>query len=165
MSEWLKEHAWKLNLLARADAHQIPPTHFRFNDFRYIDVRRCVPVNEGITPGFRGVCDTVLTQEPNALRAICVCVRPYARPMCSTSSGPVSPISSTARHYEDALPEQPSVDRIDPGTEQRQRQGVRVVDGVMGISTGHSTDGLQEGTDRCDRRRQGSETQGDRQRR
>jgi hypothetical protein len=40
MSEWLKEHAWKLNPLARADPHQIPPTHFRLNDFRYIDVRR-----------------------------------------------------------------------------------------------------------------------------
>ena len=29
MSEWLKEHAWKLTPLARADAHQIPPTQFR----------------------------------------------------------------------------------------------------------------------------------------
>ena len=55
-------HAWKLNLLACADAHQIPPTHFRFNDFRYIDVRRRVPVSDGVAPGFRGVCDTVLTQ-------------------------------------------------------------------------------------------------------
>jgi hypothetical protein len=64
MSEWLKEHAWKLNLLARADAHHIPPTHFRFNEFRNIDVRRRVPVNDGVTPGFRGVCDTVLTQLP-----------------------------------------------------------------------------------------------------
>jgi hypothetical protein len=48
MSEWLKEHAWKLNPLARADAHQIPPTHFRFNDIRNIDVRRRVPVNDGV---------------------------------------------------------------------------------------------------------------------
>src|SRR5215204_2828230 len=31
MSEWLKEHAWKLTPAARADAQQIPPTHFRFN--------------------------------------------------------------------------------------------------------------------------------------
>jgi hypothetical protein len=29
MSEWLKEHAWKLTPAARADAHDIPPTHFR----------------------------------------------------------------------------------------------------------------------------------------
>jgi hypothetical protein len=28
MSEWLKEHAWKLTPLARADAHQTSPTHF-----------------------------------------------------------------------------------------------------------------------------------------
>ena len=33
-------HAWKLKLLTRADARQIPPTHFRFNDFRYINVRQ-----------------------------------------------------------------------------------------------------------------------------
>jgi len=64
MSEWLKEHAWKLNLHARADAYQIPPTQFRFNEFRNIDVRRRVPVNDGVGPGFRGVCDTVLTQLP-----------------------------------------------------------------------------------------------------
>jgi len=29
MSEWLKAHAWKATPLARADAHQIPPTHLR----------------------------------------------------------------------------------------------------------------------------------------
>ena len=62
MAEWLKAHAWKLNLHARADAYQIPPTQFRFNDFRNIDVRRRVPVNDDVAPGFRGVCDTVLTQ-------------------------------------------------------------------------------------------------------
>jgi hypothetical protein len=66
---WLKEHAWKLNLLARADAHQIPPTQFRFNDFRNIDVRRRVPVNDGVAPGFQGVCDTVLTQKRLSLRS------------------------------------------------------------------------------------------------
>jgi hypothetical protein len=48
MSEWLKEHAWKSTRAARADAHQILPTHFRFNDFCNIDVRRSVPVNPGI---------------------------------------------------------------------------------------------------------------------
>jgi hypothetical protein len=39
MAEWLKEHAWKSTPVARADAHQIPATHFRFNDFRNIDAR------------------------------------------------------------------------------------------------------------------------------
>jgi len=34
-----KEHAWKSTSVARADAHQIPRTHFRFDDFRNIDVR------------------------------------------------------------------------------------------------------------------------------
>ena len=29
MSEWLKEHAWKLIPPARADAQQIPPRQFR----------------------------------------------------------------------------------------------------------------------------------------
>jgi len=29
MAEWLKAHAWKLIPFARADAHRIPPTHFR----------------------------------------------------------------------------------------------------------------------------------------
>jgi len=62
MSEWLKAHAWKLIPLARADAHQTPPTHFRINDFHNIDARRCLPVNDGVTTGFRGVSDTVLTQ-------------------------------------------------------------------------------------------------------
>jgi hypothetical protein len=62
MSEWLKEHAWKLTPAARADAYKIPPTHFRSKTSRNIDMRRRVPVNDGACPGFRGVCDTVLTQ-------------------------------------------------------------------------------------------------------
>src|SRR5260221_9653428 len=69
MSEWLKEHAWKSTLVARADAHQMPPTHARINDFRNIDVCRRVLVNDGVPLGFRGVCDTVLTQEPIELTA------------------------------------------------------------------------------------------------
>jgi hypothetical protein len=44
----------ELNPLARADAHQIPPTHFRFNDFRYVDLRRRSPVSDSVAPGFRG---------------------------------------------------------------------------------------------------------------
>jgi hypothetical protein len=62
MSEGLKEHAWKLNPLARADAHQIAPTHSRSATSRNNDVHWCIPVNRGVDPGFRGVCDTVLTQ-------------------------------------------------------------------------------------------------------
>src|SRR5262249_39331355 len=54
MSEWLKEHAWKATPRARADAHQIPPTHLSFNDFRNIDMRRRFPVNRGVDRGFRG---------------------------------------------------------------------------------------------------------------
>jgi hypothetical protein len=62
MSEWSIEHAWKLTPAARADAHEIPPTHFRSTTSSNNDVHRGVPVNDGIYPGFRGVCDTVLTQ-------------------------------------------------------------------------------------------------------
>jgi len=62
MSEWFKEHAWKSTLSARADAHEIPPTHSRINDVRNIDTRRRVPVNHRVDRGFEGVCDTVLTQ-------------------------------------------------------------------------------------------------------
>jgi hypothetical protein len=69
MSEWLKEHAWKLNPLTRADAHQIPPTHFRSTSSRNNDRLQHVPVNDGVDPGFRGVCDTVLTQNRLSLRS------------------------------------------------------------------------------------------------
>lgn len=67
MSEWLKEHAWKSNPAARADAYEIPPRHFRINDFRNSDARRHVLVNQGVHPGFQGVCDTVLTQTRSSL--------------------------------------------------------------------------------------------------
>src|SRR5262245_50409682 len=36
--------------------------HFRSTTSRDNDVGRRVPVNRGMCPGFRGVCDTVLTQ-------------------------------------------------------------------------------------------------------
>jgi hypothetical protein len=62
MSEWSIEHAWKLTPPARADAHEIPPTRFRSTTSRNIGVHPDVPVNYGVDPGFRGVCDTVLTQ-------------------------------------------------------------------------------------------------------
>ena len=58
----MKEHAWKLLPLARADAHRIPPTQFRSTTSRNNDLLQRVPVNDGVCPGFRGVCDTVLTQ-------------------------------------------------------------------------------------------------------
>src|SRR5262245_37804057 len=58
MSEWLKEHAWKSTLFARADAHEIPPTHFRSTTSRNIDTRRHVLVNQRVDRGFEGVCDT-----------------------------------------------------------------------------------------------------------
>ena len=44
MSEWFEAHAWKSTALTRADAHEIPPTQFRSNNFRNIDTRRRVPV-------------------------------------------------------------------------------------------------------------------------
>src|SRR5947208_13026655 len=70
MSEWLKEHAWKLVPRARADALRNVPTHFRSTTSRNTDVHRGVPVNHGVDPGFRGACDTVLTQNGFSLRAI-----------------------------------------------------------------------------------------------
>jgi hypothetical protein len=48
MSEWLKEHAWKLIPAARADAHRHAPTHSRSTTSRNNDVHRSVPVNHGI---------------------------------------------------------------------------------------------------------------------
>jgi hypothetical protein len=57
-----KEHAWQLVPLARANAHQIASTQFPSATSRNVSVPLCVPVNSGVAPGFRGVCDTVLTQ-------------------------------------------------------------------------------------------------------
>jgi hypothetical protein len=76
MSEWLKEHAWKLIPLARADAHRNSPTHFRSTTSRNNDVHRTVPVNHDVCPGFQGVCDTVLTQNRASLlqRAVSMCI-------------------------------------------------------------------------------------------
>src|SRR6516165_5411447 len=68
MSEWFKEHAWKSDRFTRADAHRIPPTHVRSISSRYNEVPRDAPVSEDVHRGFRGVCDTVLTQKLNALR-------------------------------------------------------------------------------------------------
>ena len=48
MAEWLKEHAWKLNPAARADAPQSPPKQFPSSTCRNNDVHRSVPVNRGV---------------------------------------------------------------------------------------------------------------------
>jgi hypothetical protein len=101
MSEWLKEHAWKLIPLARADTHQIPPRHFRFNNFRNIDARQRVPVSDGVAPGFRGVCDTVLTQNPNTLRMMRISVRRYALPVPRFSSRGVDGVEAVFRTQPD----------------------------------------------------------------
>src|SRR6187401_1831482 len=70
MSEWLKEHAWKLSPFTRADAHRNPPTNVRSTTSRNNDLLQRVTVNDGVAPGFRGICDTVLTQDSNALHTI-----------------------------------------------------------------------------------------------
>ena len=70
MSEWLKEHAWKLSPLARADARRNPPTQFPATTSPNNDVLQHVPVSRAVFPGFQGRCDTVLTQNQFALRRI-----------------------------------------------------------------------------------------------
>ena len=62
MSEWLKEHAWKLIPAARTNSHRSAPTHSPSTTSRNNDAHRRVPINHGVCPGFRGACDTVLTQ-------------------------------------------------------------------------------------------------------
>src|SRR5262245_15362630 len=78
MSEWLIEHAWKSTLLARADAHEIPPTHSRSVTSRNSDTRRHVLVNHRVDRGVDGVCDTVLTQNGFHFRAMPKSVRQNA---------------------------------------------------------------------------------------
>src|SRR5262247_3192578 len=62
MAEWSIAHAWKSDRFTRADAHQILPTHVRSISSRCNEVLRDAPVSEDVHRGFRGVCDTVLTQ-------------------------------------------------------------------------------------------------------
>ena len=78
MSEWLKEHAWKLIPLARADAHRDAPTPSPSATSRNNDVCRRLPVNHGVCPGFQGVSGTVLTQNSVAVSALRTDVRQYA---------------------------------------------------------------------------------------
>src|SRR5262249_37590717 len=67
MSEWFKEHAWKAVLLTLTDAQQHASTHVRSSRSRNNEVLRDVPVSGDVHRGFRGVCDTVLTQQLNQL--------------------------------------------------------------------------------------------------
>jgi len=71
MSEWLKEHAWKLNPAALSNAHRNAPTHSQSTTFRNNDALRGVPVSHGVCPRFRGWSDTVLTQDPASVIASC----------------------------------------------------------------------------------------------
>jgi len=61
-------HLSALDSTMRADVHQIPPTQFRSTTSRKNDLHQRIPVTDGVALGFRGVCDTVLTQNANALR-------------------------------------------------------------------------------------------------
>ena len=78
MSEWLKEHAWKLTLAALSNAHRHAPTHSPSTTSRNNDVHRSVPVNHGVCPGFQKVSDTVLTQNAVTLSEISANVHRYA---------------------------------------------------------------------------------------
>jgi hypothetical protein len=87
MAEWSIAHAWKSTLRARADALQIPPMHFPFNNFRNSDINRRIPATDALFQGFRGVCDTVLTQEPTEVTpydSVCTDARQLQDP-CSAS--------------------------------------------------------------------------------
>jgi hypothetical protein len=52
----------EIGSLQRSDAHQHSPTHWPSTTSRNDDVHQRLPVNRRVCPGFRGVCDTVLTQ-------------------------------------------------------------------------------------------------------
>src|SRR5262249_44550971 len=51
-------------MLTLTETHE---PQLRISDFRNIDVRSVVSVNHPVAPGFRRVCDTVLTQIGSAL--------------------------------------------------------------------------------------------------
>ena len=66
-SDCLKEHAWKLIPLARADGHRNALTHVPLTTVCNNDLLRRLPVNHSLCHGFRGSCDTVLTQDTTRL--------------------------------------------------------------------------------------------------
>jgi hypothetical protein len=78
MSEWSIEHAWKLTPAARADAYEIPPTHVRSSSSRYNEVLHDAAVSDVVHRGFRGVCDTVLTQNQIPFRGVSISTSQYA---------------------------------------------------------------------------------------
>jgi hypothetical protein len=87
MAEWFEAHAWKLIPFACADAHQIAPTYSRSTTSRNNDLLQRVPVNDGVAPGFRGACDTVLTQFSFPLQTTHVPTHTESR----LSRGPIDP--------------------------------------------------------------------------
>jgi hypothetical protein len=48
MSEWLKEHAWKVIPAARANAHRNAATQFASKTFPNNDVPRSISVNDAV---------------------------------------------------------------------------------------------------------------------
>jgi hypothetical protein len=145
MSEWLKEHAWKSTSAARADAHQDPPTQFRSTTSRNNDVRRRVLVNHGVCPGFRGVCDTVLTQKPieiTAYDSVCTGTRDPRRPASLRISYVLNTCSSGTRGRP--RPTRPSTeahsrsrDRL-PGSRSTRRPGPAALVGGVAVSAAWS---------------------------
>ena len=97
MSEWFKEHAWKSDLFTHSDAQQHPPTHSRSTTSRNIDTRRHVLVNHRVDRGFRGVCDTVLTQSSRQFMATNI----YAHRFISNLRD-VKPASSQSRDSQES---------------------------------------------------------------
>src|SRR6476619_3241816 len=57
-----KEHAWKSDSFTPSNAQEHAPTQFPSTTSRNNDVLHDAPVSDGVHRGFRGVCDTVLTQ-------------------------------------------------------------------------------------------------------
>lgn len=116
-----KDPAWKLNPLARADAHQTPPTHFRFNDLRNINVRRCVPVNEGVAPGASASCRNTLRRP---LTGSCFIFR-----TSSTLAGGVAVWAAAVEAASNAS-NAPAMFRRDPGAGSLYWLGLRDKDGA-----------------------------------
>src|SRR5262245_20993277 len=78
MAEWSIAHAWKSDLFTHSDAQQRLPTQVPSTTSRNNDVHRRVLVNHRVDRGFEGVCDTVLTQNSNALSTLRADVYLYA---------------------------------------------------------------------------------------
>jgi hypothetical protein len=68
MSEWLKEHAWRVKRASVLEEHQDTSFGSRFNGLRRDDAARCEPVNPGIRRRVLSPPHTVLTHAPESLR-------------------------------------------------------------------------------------------------